>query len=200
MNVRLEYSSEFISSVHWDNSMLMNNYTIRLYMMTNCSDSVSQNIAFERLKYYIYSQLNHSVFINQNNELALEKYQQAGIKTLMLPAEPVDQLLGIMLYCKLNAIMEGRMIINEIEISSDLGERMIYLHAADENLGPFEDAGWWHNVDLPSRSTLESNNDKVVAMNNINAWRELELDWPELTASAEDNTVVFAEFGKDDTK
>ena len=200
MNVRLEYSSEFISGVHWDNSMLMNNYTIRLYMMTNCSDSVSQNIAFERLKYYIYSQLNHSVFINQNNELALEKYQQAGIKTLMLPAEPVDQLLGIMLYCKLNAIMEGRMIINEIEISSDLGERMIYLHAADENLGPFEDAGWWHNVDLPSRSTLESNNDKVVAMNNINAWRELDLDWPELTASAEDNTVVFAEFGKDDTK
>jgi hypothetical protein len=169
-------------------------------MMTNCSDSVSQNIAFERLKYYIYSQLNHSIFVNQDHESALEKYHQAGIKTLTLPAEPVDQLLGIMLYCKLNAIMEGRMVINEIEISSDLGERMIYLHATDENLGPFEDPGWWHDVDLPLRSTLESDNDKVVAMNNINAWRELELDWPELTASAEDNTVVFAEFGKDDTK
>lgn len=200
MNVRLEYSSDFTSGVHWDNSMLMNNYTIRLYMMTNCSDSVSQNIAFERLKYYIYSQLNHSVFVNQNNDVSIENYNQAGIRTLEIPAEPVDQLLGIMLYCKLNAIMEGRIIINEIEISSDLGERMIYLHAADENLGPFGEPGWWHSVDLPSRNVLESNSDKVVAMNNINAWRELELDWPEVATSDEDNTVVFAEFGKDDTK
>lgn len=200
MNVRLEYSSDFTSGVHWDNSMLMNNYTIRLYMITNCSDSVSQNIAFERLKYYIYSQLNHSVFVNRTNDVSIENYNQAGIRTLELPAEPVDQLLGIMLYCKLNAIMEGRMIINEIEISSDLGERMIYLHATDENLGPFEEPGWWHDVDLPLRNVLESDSDKVVAMNNINAWRELELDWPESTSSAEDNTVVFAEFGKDDTK
>jgi hypothetical protein len=200
MNVRLEYSSEFISGVHWDNSMLMNNYTIRLYMMTNCSDSGNQNIAFERLKYYIHNQLNHSVFINQNNNVAIENYNQAGIRTLELPAEPVDQLLGIVLYCKLNAIMEGRLVINEIEISSDLGERMIYLHAADENLGPFEETGWWHSVDLPSKNVLESNSDKVVAMNNIDAWRELELDWSELSNSEQDNTVVFADFGKDDTK
>lgn len=199
MNVRLEYSADFISGVHWDSSMLMNNYTIRLYMMTNCSDSVSQNIAFERLKYYIHAQLNHGIFVNQTNGTAIENYHCAGLKTLELPAEPVDQLLGIMLYCKLNAIMEGRIVVNEIEISSDLGERMVYLHAADENLGPFEELGWWHDVDLPPKDTLESNSDKVVAM-NINAWRELELDWPESTGSEEDNTVVFADFGKDDTK
>lgn len=200
MNVRLEYSSDFTSGVHWDNSMLMNNYTIRLYMITNCVDSISQNIAFERLKYYIYSQLNHTVFINSLNDVAIENYHQAGIRTLELPADPVDQLLGIMLYCKLNAIMEGRIVINEIEISSDLGERMVYLHARDENLGPFEESGWWHNGDLPSRNVLESGTDNVVAMNNINAWRELELDWPEAVNLEEDNTVVFADFGKDETK
>jgi hypothetical protein len=34
-----------------------------------------------------------------------------GINVTTLPEEPVDQIIGMMLYYKLNAIMEGRMIV-----------------------------------------------------------------------------------------
>jgi hypothetical protein len=201
MNVRLEYSSEFTAGVHWNDAMLFNNYHIKMYMITNCSDNISQNIAFERLKFYIHSQLNHTVFVNQDQNTAIDLYTLAGIRTAVLPAEPVDQLLGIMLYCKLNAVMEDRLIINEIELSSDLGEHMVYLHNADENLGPFDQSGWWHTADLPSETIKNDSTDKVLSMTRNNTWRELELDWPESeTVLDKDNTVVFAEFGKDDSK
>ena len=93
------------------------------------------------------------------------------------------------------------MIINEIEINSDLGDNMVYLHAADESLGPFQEAGWWHDTDLLHCDVSLMDSDKVVAMHRAAAWRELDLAWPDsASTSADDNTVVFAEFGKDETK
>ena len=198
MNVRLQYSMPFTAGVYWEDRMIMNNYVARAYMVTNCSDNISQNTAFERIKYFVYSELNSTIFVNQANQDICRQFVSAGLKITTLPAEPVDQLIGIMLYCKLNAIMEDYMVINEMEISSDLGDSMVYLHAADESLGPFEDTGWWHDSDLIHCDTNLIDSDKVVAMHRAGAWRELDLAWPESeTATETDNTVVFK---KDDTK
>ena len=43
--------------------------------------------------------------------------------------------------------------------------------------------------------------DNVLAMHQAGAWRELNLAWPGTETTTEtDNTVVFAEFKRDDTK
>jgi hypothetical protein len=191
----------FTAGVHWEGRMIMNNYVIRAYMITNCADNLSQNTAFERIKHFVYGELNSTIFVNREHEEVCQNYVKSGLKITTLPAEPVDQLIGIMLYCKLNAICEEHMIINEIEINSDLGDNMVYLHAADESLGPFQEAGWWHDTDLLHCDVSLMDSDKVVAMHRAAAWRELDLAWPDsASTSADDNTVVFAEFGKDETK
>lgn len=201
MNVRLQYSMPFTAGVYWEGRMIMNNYVARAYMVTNTADNAYQNTAFERMKYFVYGELGSTIFVNRAHEEACQQFIKAGLKVTTLPAEPVDQLIGIMLYCKLNAIMEDHMVINEIEISSDLGENMVYLHAADENLGPFEIQGWWHDADLIHCDTALIDSDKVVAMHRAGAWRELDLAWPGAeTDQAIDNTVVFAEFGRNETK
>jgi hypothetical protein len=201
MNVRLEYTMPFTAGVFWEDRMSMNNYLARVYMITNCSDPVSQNVAFERIKYFVYSELNSTIFVSREHEDTCKKLINAGLKITTLPADPVDQLIGIMLYCKLNAVMEGLMVVNEIELSSDLGENMVYLHAADESLGPFEVAGWWHDSDPIHCDTDLISNDKVVAIHRAGAWRELNLAWPDSESTeTSDNTVVFAEFQNNETK
>lgn len=193
----------FTAAVHWQGQVVMNNYLVRMYMITNCYDSASQNTAFERMKHFFFSEMSSTVFVNRELEKECKLLSAAGMDVTTLPADPVDQLIGIMLYCKLNAIMEDRILINEIEISSDLGANMVYLHAADESLGPFEDAGWWYDPDPIHCDISFVNSDKVLAMHRAGAWRELDLAWPDVDAdnSEEDNnTVVFTQFSRDETK
>jgi hypothetical protein len=201
MNVRLEYTMPFTAGVYWDDQLLMNQYVIKLYMITNSSNADVQNIAYERLKYFVYREMANTIFVNQAHEEQCRLLTAAGLKITTLPAEPVDQLIGIMLYCKLNAVMEEHMIINEIELSSELGESMSYLHAADESLGPFDTPGWWHDADLIHCELSLIDSDKVVAIHRAGAWRELDLAWPGQDSSVStDNTVVFADFVRDETK
>jgi hypothetical protein len=191
----------FTAGVHWEGHMLMNRYIVTMYMVTNSTDPDIQNIAYERLKYFVYSEMANTIFINRQNKEQCQLLIAAGLKITTLPAEPVDQLIGIMLYSKLNAIMEEFIMINEIEISSDLGENMIYLHAADESLGPFTESGWWHDADLIHCDLSLIDSEKVVAMHRAGAWRELDLAWPDMANTvASNNTVVFADFGKDEAK
>jgi hypothetical protein len=191
----------FTAGVHWEGQLLMNQYVIKLYMVTNSSDPDTQNIAYERLKYFVYSEIANTIFVNQQHEEQCQLLISAGLKITTLPADPVDQLIGIILYAKLNAIMEESIIINEIEISSDLGENMVYLHSADESLGPFAVPGWWHDADLIHCDLSLIDSDKVVAMHRAGAWRELDLAWPDqANVVTDNNTVVFANFKQDETK
>ena len=201
MNVRLEYNMAFTAGVYWEDQMLMNRYLIKLYMVTNSSDPDTQNVAYERLKYFVYSEIANTIFVNQQHEEQCRLLIAAGLKITTLPADPVDQLIGIILYAKLNAIMEESIVINEFEISSDLGENMVYLHAADESLGPFSGPGWWHDADLIHCDLSLIDSDKVVAIHRAGAWRELDLAWPDqANVVTDNNTVVFANFKQDETK
>ena len=198
MNVRLEYSLNVSAGVFWDDTLRMNIYHMKMYMITNCADNLSQNIAVERMKQFVLAELDSTIFINRDHELACEKLIGAGLKITTLPAEPVDQIIGMMLFSKLNAIMEDRIIINEIEISSNIGDSVVYLHSVEENLGPFAEPGWWHDSDLVHCDANLIDGEKVVALRQAGAWRELDLAWPDTANIATpENTIVFADFKKE---
>jgi hypothetical protein len=202
MNVRLQYTMPFTAAVYWQNQVIMNNYLVQVYMITNSYDPASQNVAFDRMKHFIYNELASTVFINRDLEKECKLLSAAGVDITTLPAEPVDQLIGIMLYCKLNAIMEGYMVINEIEVSSEIGANMTYLHAADESLGPFDSKGWWQDPD-PIHCDLDViSTGKVLSIHRTGAWRELDLAWPNIDTDGDENnnTVVFTDFKQDETK
>ena len=93
--------------------------------------------------------------------------------------------------------MEGRITIAETEISSAMGDAMIYLHNEIENPEIISQPAWWTSADLDQCDTDLLDTDKVVEMPNAQAWRELDLAWPIGTDNAEfGNTIVFADFNK----
>jgi hypothetical protein len=191
-----------MAGVHYADRLAMNEYTIKVYMMTNTHDPAESGIAFDRIKHFVYSQLENTVFINSELEDQCKKYLAAGVSVTTLPGDPVDQLIGVMLYYKITAIVEGRMIIGEIESSSVLGEGIVYMHGENENVEDIEIPAWWTTPDLTQCDTTLIDTDKVVPMHQSGVWRDLDLGWPDSEPTTETgNTVVFADFKKsDDTK
>ena len=203
MNVRLRYSTVFTAGIFYADQLRMNNYQVKLHITTNSEEGDDHNIALDRIKYFLHNQLNSTVFINSDEAEQCRAFASAGIKMTTLPEHPLDQVVGIMLYCKLNAMLENRMIIEEVEICSELGENIVYLHDEREALGPFADAGWWSEPDAVHCDLTLFDNEKIVALHHLGAgWRELGLNWDDsvIINVDNDNKVVFADFAKDETK
>lgn len=201
MNVRLQYTTVFTAGIFYSGQLRMNNYQVRLSLITLAPDGEDHNTALERIKFFIHNQLASSVFINAADQEQCQRLISAGVRITNLPEDPIDQIVGIMLYCKLNAIMDDRMAVVEIEIASDLGDNIVYLHCDDEAQGPLADAGWWNNNDT-AHCDLTNLESKVVDIQQIMAWKDLNLAWENDTVNNndQDNKVLFADFTRDETR
>ena len=155
MNVRLQYDLEFLAGIYYDQQLGLNSYSVTLNLITRTAQAQNTNIAMDRLKAFIVTELANTVFVNQNAMGQAEMLSAMGINVTTVPEEPVDQIIGMMLYYKLNAIMEGRMVVDSLDLSSVLGDSVWYRHDEDDLAGPFAEAGWWHEAntrhhDLPA--------------------------------------------------
>lgn len=185
----------FTAGVYYGGEMRMNHYTSVIHMTTNSTDAADHNVAFERIKYFVYNCLDSAVFINGEEQEQCQRFAEAGIKAVTMPGDPVDQLIGLMLYYKLNAVMEDRIIVDETEISSLLGENMVYLHSDNETTDVGEPPAWWSNTEPCYNDFVTVSADKVVAMHATSAWRDLDLAWTEPEIQVETgNIVVFQDF------
>ena len=204
MNVRLQYPTTFTAGIFYAGEMRMNNYRVNLHLTTGVATGDEHNIALDRIKYFLHNQITSSVFVNRENLSSCQSLTSAGIRITTVPEEPVDQVIGIMLYCKLNAIMEQRMVITEIELASELGDSIVYMHNDLENMGPIEDSGWWHDPEPTLVDSAVIDVDNIVPLNFNTSWKELGLAWDTEDVvnrpDEVDNKVVFADFSKDDSR
>ena len=198
MNVRLQYDLDFLAGVYYEDQLHMNRYTVSLNLLTKTNDSASTNVALDRAKAFVYGALESTVFINQANAEKAELMQMMGINVTTLPEEPVDQIIGMMLYYKLNAVMEERMTVIGLDIASSLGDNVWYQHDEEDVAGPFAADGWWHRASMQHESIERDSKPGNIVKVTSTGWYELNLEWPEATAPATANTVVFANFPKHD--
>jgi hypothetical protein len=198
MNVQVHYDLGFLAGVYYNNRLQLNSYRTSISMLTQTTDKVEINTAVERLKCFIDIELANTVFINQNLTDVATGMNVIGANITTLPDEPVDQIVGMMLYCKLNAIMEGRVVVTKIDISSILGEDFWYIHEDGDNPGPFDKDGWWHSSDTKHNTFTQIELDDNVLKVTPPAWSEYDLTWPEDDLEPTANTVVFANFSRNE--
>ena len=198
------YNFDFLAGVYNQDQLMMNHYSVHLNLLTQTMDAASTNVALERVKCFVQRDMQHTVFFGVGDHDKAEMFHVMGTNVTTLPEEPVDQIIGIMLYCKLNAIMEDRMVVTSLDVSSTLGESVWYSHDDDDNLGPFaddSDKSWWYTTSPQHHCIeLESNADNVVKV-IPNVWHEYGLKWPEEEIdNSEDNTVIYPNFQRNETK
>ena len=205
MNVRIQYAMRFMAGIYYEGKLQLNEYTAKAYMMTNTEDPADHNVALNRIKHFVYNELESTIFVNQDDLEACEKLSAADLNITTMPGDPVDQLIGIMLYTKFKAITEERLLIGEMELNSVLGDGVIYLHGDNENVEDVDPPDWWSSVDLVHCEQDLINSEKIVTLHKSSVWRDLDLQWPDIEDNTPDddetgNTVVFADFKKLDDK
>ena len=200
MNVRLEYDMQWRAAIWFDDSLQINNYNVELAIITNTANADDHVVSLSRLNHLVYNEMANTVYIHQNDVTQIQALTAAGIKVTTLPEQPIDQIIGIALYCKLNAILQERMIVTGVTIQSDLGDHVRYLHSDLESLGPLEQPGWWQDP-TPIHSDFKSSASRkhVVKLNRPLSWQDLEMEWSDTEpVESTGNTVVFAKFGPDE--
>ena len=151
----------------------------------------------DRLKMFVYSELADTVFINQADAERAQVMDILGINITTLPEEPIDQIVGLMLYSKLNAVMEGRMFVEQLNISSLLGDDVTYLHDMEDAVGPFQESGWWHQTDTSHNSFEGIETQENVVKVPTTGWGKYNLNWHDSVTSSPGKTVTFGKLTSD---
>lgn len=198
MNVRLQYDLDFVAGVYLHDKLWFNNYSLVINLLTQTKSSVNSNIAMERLKSFVCHELSHTVFLGPADHHRADHLMSLGIDVTTLPEEPMDQIVGLMLFTKLNAVMEGRMLITDLDIQSTLSDNVWYMHNEDEPLGPFAQDGWWQQANR-QHNHLTSVDHNVVKVSAA-GWNEWDLLWPESAIANNGNTVLYASFTQNENQ
>lgn len=199
MNVRLQYRVEFLGGVYINNQLELNRYDVNFGLLTATSDTNQVAVAVERLRVFVHGFLENTVFIHQDNQGVADLFSMLGINVTTLPEDPVDQIVGMMLYCKLNSIMEGRVQVMSVDIMSELGDNVCYQLDHEDQFDMFDDNGWWHQPNTRHNNLESVSTDKNIVRVPLHGWNEVDLVWPEADTANPPSNVVYGKFQKHDT-
>lgn len=177
MSTRIEKDFVFHSAVHFNDRFLINSFKTTLSIIVETEDIREQNVAMDRIEYYFNEVLSNSLFIEENLKQTIDTYKNAGLKIITLPEEPYDQIIGMVLLLKLNAIMENKMHITDLNIGSYLSDWVRFTIVSEIAEHLYEENQWFHRNTLETENHLP-NESKVVKLFE-DCWSELGLNWKE---------------------
>jgi hypothetical protein len=171
----------------------------------------------DRAVYFIQSVCDNAIFVDESGIEAYPELDNMGCDVIVLPEEPSDQIIGLMLFCKLNAIMEGKIQVTDVSVKSHVGGNYEYLHNEQELIGPFEEQGWWHKSTGSIRDVSTMSDEKLeIYLETLPQWDVLGLEWERFNhdeaasekpkpstrekTTSEDGEVVFVDFGNNSNK
>lgn len=127
-------------------------------------------LAISKIRYWFDNVVSKTIAFGRDNTTAFDMLldddgtPRIGNIFMMVPDDPRDELLGALFQCKMNALANGALVVEAIDIRSDnldglsfslLGDHAVYLPATmEEWLGApsYFDVPWWLRNDA---STLD---------------------------------------------
>lgn len=178
MTATIEKEFNFDTAVHIENRFMINTYWMNLKMEVNTEDQHEQNIAINRINYFLAECVENGIFVFEKDKESIEKYSNAGIRVLTLPEEPFDQIVGIILMAKLNAILEDKLCVIDITFFSKLSGGVKFISPVEE-IAEFSGKHWWNDISLSTIEPKFSNKrkDKIVKLFDTDDWAETGLVW-----------------------
>jgi hypothetical protein len=193
MNLHISKSWEWHSGIVLNGNYIINNYQATVEMHTQGDNESEHSRALERQNWWICDVMQDAVLMCYDDQL-VSSYQQTGQRVIALPYPPFDHTLLIMLYCKLNSIMEQRLVISQIHLSSKQGQDMIYSHQAEDDLFDFVLDGWWcESHPIWANGLPRNDQESVISLERMPDWHDLGLAWDN---TSESSSIVDFRNGK----
>ncbi len=147
------WKTTITSMVVVDNLIVPNHYDISLHFSVKTPDPLLQNIAFDRIKFWIMQVLNNSVLIHDQHPQYTSFMNLLQNNFVDLPVDPADYYLVQAVWSKLTKITGGNVDISVVELSSDLSDGVCFVADGSELSvldidGVSKKHQWW-NSDTP---------------------------------------------------
>ena len=153
------YNSEFKLNRVIGKQLISGYVTIRMGLEFNPeSTRAQQALALKSMKKWLTDVLENAVAFNAKSDFPTETLEFLDNHMMFCPDEPYDFMLMVLIYSKVNAICDGHITVENLEISSDIsdgfsnwveGNVSEFLPTADEWLGEYRylDTAWWDRSD-----------------------------------------------------
>lgn len=156
-----------------------------------------QNVAMERIKYFLNECLENGIFVQDTEHKVIEKYRTCGFKVCTVPEEPYDQIITLLLLTKLNSITEGRLVITDMTLGSRISDDVRFICDIESPRGPLESPGWWSDIGTSISDPIKKSvkKDKIVKLFKTPStdWAEHNLVWKEKDQTANCEIVFTTE-------
>jgi len=181
MATRIEKDFNFQTAVHFEDKFCLNVYETTISLLIETENPYEQNVAMDRVIHFLQGVIQGSILIDKTQKAAIKKYKAAGLKVCELPDEPYDQVVAMVVLLKLNAIMENRLRVSDILLSSILGGEVRYSIVAEVAENHLSENNWWNDstVSLNNEEVEEDKKDNVLKLFDDSHWVDLGLSWKE---------------------
>jgi hypothetical protein len=193
MSAQIERDFTFQAGVHFQDTFSMNIYAFTLNMEVTTENIREQQIAMERMKYFIHECLENSIFVQDTDRAIIEKYSACGIRVCEIPEEPYDQIIALLLLLKLESIAEYRLAMTDIVLTSKLSDDVRFKEDILTAKTEMPIVGWWaeSNTATTNVAKVKNKKDKIVKMVNTSEWNDVGLSWEEDTANTSNVTEII---------
>ena len=126
----LVWKSRFTNSLFLNLKLWPNDTEVSLHMTPMTDEPQQQHIAFEKYKYVMSRFMQDSIFITHNET---EHTAFSNLKNTVVDffSRPIDQVVGVCLLTKLNAIAGDYLQVTAVEIESYQGENLKFIITTD---------------------------------------------------------------------
>ena len=184
----LSWTTKWNSIVLMGESLVPNEFEMIINFDPNNDDADQQEVAFERMRFIINGIMNNSILANVDNPLSAKLHNDYKSMVVTLPGEPGDQLLGYVLMCKLNSVLDNVAVVEGLSISSRLGDNVRnWADSEDVPHLPFlhdnrikdltGDQPWWFRSDAGCSDVVIATKKKITVIKDQMLWEEIDLGW-----------------------
>jgi len=142
---------DFMAGIHFGGELYFNKYSMIIDFYSDGESMQDQNTGIDRLGYFVYEIVQRSVFVQEDDLLAIKGYVKAGIPVLTVAGPgPFDPIILATLVTKMNAILEDTLVISDAEITSAVGGLMTYVWDSTDDddevheiVADDDEVNWW---------------------------------------------------------
>lgn len=171
-----------------DKMLIPNQFDIGIEFLSTGDDGMEQVIAFDRMQCIIEDIMGGAIFANVENPLIAKLHKNFSAYIVTLPAEPIDYVICAALFSKLISVVEGRLIIDSVNLSSKMGSNIVNI-IHEEELAALDwmvknkikeatgNEAWWHRSDAGCTDILLAGKDANTVIHDVQDWANFDLNW-----------------------
>ena len=126
MSNSFSWNTTFKSIIIVDSELFSNKYKINISLTPHTANLKEQTQCFDRLKNLFEQVFANTITTWRDDKLYHILKKSSGNRFIELPKPPYDQIMAAVCFCKANSILDSKITINFIELSSWQGDGITY--------------------------------------------------------------------------